>query len=205
MTDARVLGVILAGGASKRFGANKALAALQSKPLLAHVAARAAPQVDQLVLNAASDVAATGLTLVPDHVPGEGPLGGWLAGLHWAAEQGFPLLATFACDTPHFPPDTVARLTAALADGADFAMARHDNQVHHTFALLRTSRRDCLEEAYASGMRRLRAVGGVLRCALPDFSDCRDGPNGDAFFNINTPNDLALFEAWLQNHGRDLQ
>jgi len=204
MTEARVLGVILAGGASKRFGANKALATLRGKPLLAHVAARAAPQVDRLVVNAASDIAATGLTVVPDLAPGKGPLGGWLAGLHWAAAHGFPLLATFACDTPHFPADTVARLKAALADGADCAMARHDNQVHHTFALLRTPSRDRLEEAYAAGMRRLRAVGGVLRCALPDFSDCRDGPNGDAFFNINTPNDHALFEAWLQDHGRDL-
>lgn len=205
MNDGPVLGVILAAGASKRFGANKALADLNGRPIIAHVAARAAAQVDQLVLNAASDGAVTGLTLVPDLAPGEGPFSGWLAGLHWAAARGFPLVATFACDTPRFPPDTVARLKAALVDGADCAMARHDNQVHHTFALLRTSCLDRLEEAYASGMRRLRAVGSVLRCALPDFSDCRNGPDGDAFFNINTPNDHNLFQVWLQGHERDLR
>lgn len=199
------LGVILAAGASKRFGSNKALADLGGKSILAHVAARAVAQVDALVLNAADDAAATGLTVVPDRVPGEGPLGGWLAGLHWARAHGFTAMATFACDTPHFPSDTVARLGAAMAGGTDCVMARHDGQVHHTFAMVRTACLDRLEEAYASGMRRLRAVGGILCCALPDFSDCRDGPNGDAFFNINTPEDLKVFEHWWQDDGRTLR
>lgn len=197
------LGVILAGGASKRFGSNKALAELDGRPIVAHVAERAVLQVDRLVLNAADDGAATGLTVVPDLNPGQGPLGGWLSGLQWAKEQGYPLLATFACDTPHFPADTVARLASAIAGGVDCAMARHDDQVHHTFALVRTSSLDRLQEAYAAGMRRLRAVGGILTCALPDFSDCRDGPNGDAFFNINTRDDLASYESWWKAHGRD--
>ena len=201
----KTLGLILAGGASKRFGTNKALADLGGRPIVAHVAARAALQVDRLVLNAADDAAATGLTVVPDLTPGEGPLGGWLSGLTWAKEHGFPLVATFACDTPQFPADIVARLEAAIGDGADCAMARHNDQVHHTFALVRTACLDRLEEAYGAGMRRLRAVGSVLRCALPDFSDCHDGPGGDAFFNINTQDDLDLFRVWMQDHGRDLQ
>jgi molybdopterin-guanine dinucleotide biosynthesis protein A len=192
------LGVILAGGASKRFGTNKALAALDGRALVTHVAARAAPQVDRLVLNAADDSAQTGLTVVPDLTAGEGPLAGWIAGLRWAKAEGFALMATFACDTPHFPADTVSRLQAAIT-GVDCAMARHDGQVHHTFALVRTSALSRIEEAYAGGMRRLRAVGGILSCALPDFSDNRDGPDGDAFFNINTRDDLAVFEGW---HGQ---
>lgn len=201
----RTLGLILAGGASKRFGTNKALAELDGRPIITHVAERAVPQVDMLVLNAADDGAAIGLSVVPDRNPGQGPLGGWLSGLYWAKERGYPLMATFACDTPHFPADTVKRLEAAIAGGVDCAMARHDDQVHHTFALVRTTCLDRLQEAYAGGMRRLRAVGGILTCALPDFSDCRDGPNGDAFFNINTRDDLALFESWWKAHGRELR
>jgi molybdopterin-guanine dinucleotide biosynthesis protein A len=198
------LGVILAGGASKRFGSNKALAALNGRAIVAHVAARAAPQVDLLVLNAADDGARTGLPVVPDLTAGEGPLSGWIAGLRQAKADGFSLMATFACDTPHFPADTTNRLRVAIAGGVDCAMARHDGQVHHTFALVRTAALSRIEEAYAGGMRRLRAVGGILSCALPDFSDCRDGPNGDAFFNINTQEDLAVFGAWWRDHGHDL-
>jgi molybdopterin-guanine dinucleotide biosynthesis protein A len=199
----RIGGVVLAGGASKRFGSNKALADLGGRAILAHVVARAAPQVDQLVLNAPDDFAGTGLTVIPDAIAGEGPLAGWLAGLAWAKAHNYPLMATFACDTPHFPDDVVERLKVAIESGADCAMARHDGQVHHTFAVLRTSCLERVREAYGAGMRRLRAVGGILSCALPDFSDCRDGPNGDAFFNINTREDLAAFETWQRN-GRDL-
>lgn len=196
---AKTLGVILAGGASKRFGSNKALADLRGRPVVAHVAARAEGQVDHLVLNAADDAAGTGLPIVPDLAAGNGPLGGWLAALHYAKGEGYALVATFACDTPYFPEDTVARLRVAVIAGSDCAMARHDGQVHHTFALVRTSCLARLEEAYAAGMRRLRAVGQILTCALPDFSDCRDGPDGDAFFNINTQDDLKVFEAWTRS------
>lgn len=200
----RIFGVILAGGASKRFGANKALAMLGGRPIIAHVIDRAAPQVDALVLNAPEDFAGTGLSIVADAKTGEGPLAGWLAGLTWAKANGYALMATFPCDTPHFPIDTVERLTAAIRGGVDCAMARHDGQVHHTFAVVRTSRLERVREAYGTGMRRLRAVGGILTCALPDFSERRDGPDGDAFFNINTRDDLAAFETW-QQHGRDLR
>jgi molybdopterin-guanine dinucleotide biosynthesis protein A len=39
-------GVVLAGGRSTRMGVDKALAPLAGRPLVVHVAARLAPQVD---------------------------------------------------------------------------------------------------------------------------------------------------------------
>ena len=50
-------GVVLAGGRSTRMGVDKALAPLAGRPLVAHVAARFAPQVDALFLNANGDAA----------------------------------------------------------------------------------------------------------------------------------------------------
>src|SRR5215469_10899077 len=47
-----VLGIILAGGASRRFGADKSTARLGGRPLLAWVTERARPQVGLLLLNA---------------------------------------------------------------------------------------------------------------------------------------------------------
>jgi molybdopterin-guanine dinucleotide biosynthesis protein A len=122
-------------------------------------------------------------------------------GLRFAKEHGFDFVATFACDTPFFPHDTVARLHLALSDGADCAMPRRNGQVHHTFALVRTTSLDRVDEAFASGMRAIKALGHVLRCAFADFSDNRDGPGGEVFFNINQPDDLIVAERWLAERG----
>lgn len=200
----RTLGVVLAGGASRRFGSDKALAELDGRSLLAHVVARAAPQVDALVLNGPEDAAGTNLSLVPDCRPSEGPLGGLLAGLSWAKVQGFAYVATFSCDTPFFPTDIVARLHRALSDGAECAMARCRDQVHGTFALVRTSSLDRIEEAFASGLRSPKALGRILRCTFAEVSGDRNGPNGDAFFNINHPADLELAREWLRQPARDV-
>lgn len=196
----RTLGLILAGGRARRFGSDKALAALDGTPLVAHVAARARGQVDTLVLNAAVDAAGTGLLLLPDSTAGEGPLSGWLTGLRYAEAHGFDHLATFACDTPFFPQDTVSRLYHVLAD-ADAAMPQSNGQVHHTFALVRTDSRHRMEEAFAAGVRAVKALGAVLRLTYADFSDRIDGPGGDMFFNINQPSDLVMAERWLTEHG----
>lgn len=196
---AGTLGLILAGGASRRFGSDKALAELDGRPLIAHVVARAAPQVDTLVLNASSDPAGTKLTLVPDRMPGEGPLGGLLAGLSWAKAHGFGYVATVSCDTPFFPADIVTRFHHALSEGADCAMARCGDQLHGTFVLVRTSSLDRIEEAFAAGLRSPKALGRILRCTFADVTGDRNGPNGDAFFNINRPGDLEIARSWLRD------
>lgn len=198
----KTLGLVLAGGASQRFGRDKALALLGGKPVVAHVAALARGQVDDLVLNAAADAAGTRLRVLADRTSGEGPLSGWLAGLRFANENGFDFVATFACDTPFFPSDTVARLHLALSEGADCAMPRSNGQVHHTFALVRATSLPRVDEAFASGQRAIKALARVLRCAFADFSDNSDGPSGDVFFNINQSDDLIVAEHWLAEQGR---
>lgn len=200
MNVARTLGLILAGGHSRRFGSDKTRAVLGGKPIVAHVSARAQPQVDQLVLNAAADPAGTGLPMLPDRNSGEGPLSGWLVGLQFAEAHGFDYLATFACDTPFFPQDTVARLHRTLS-GADCAIPMCGGHIHHTFTLVRTASRQRVEEAFATGARAIKALSGVLRCTYADFSDCKDGPCGDAFFNINQLDDLIKAEHWLAGRG----
>lgn len=46
----RLLGAILAGGRSRRFGTDKAVAQWNGAPLLAHCVAALSPQVDHVVL-----------------------------------------------------------------------------------------------------------------------------------------------------------
>jgi molybdopterin-guanine dinucleotide biosynthesis protein A len=196
-----VLGVVLAGGASRRFGADKRAALLADRPLLEWVAERAGPQVDTLLVNANdADVGGTipQIARLADDAPGEGPLPGILAALAEAERRMFSHVASFACDTPFFPEDTVAQLSQALwSSRADFSAARCGSRIHHIFALWPVACRVPLEAAFAGGLRGLRDIQDRLTPAWADFP-AMGGPKGDPFFNINTRADLETAEIWLQ-------
>ena len=51
----RIFGTILAGGEARRMGSDKALMPLAGRPLVAWVADRFAPQVEELALSANGD------------------------------------------------------------------------------------------------------------------------------------------------------
>lgn len=201
MQDRQILGVVLAGGSSSRFGADKCAVLLVGKPLLQWVVERAAPQVDALVVNTNSnsgqDIVSPTIARLADERPGEGPLAGILAALRYAGARGFTHVASFACDTPFFPQDTVARLWCSLYNAhAGYAVARCRETAHRIFALWTVSWLQTLEAAFAKGARSMQTVENWLTPGWADFPPA-GGPEGDPFFNINTPADLESAERWL--------
>src|SRR5258706_1664052 len=118
MSDAgvKVSGVVLAGGQGRRMGGvDKGLQLLHGKPVVAHVLARFAPQVGEIVINAnqnAAEYAKFGHRVVADEIGGfSGPLAGLHAGLLAASH---PLVVTVPCDSPFLPDDLVSRLEKNL-------------------------------------------------------------------------------------------
>ena len=206
------LGVILAGGRATRMGGgDKGLLRLGDATLLDRVIARLAPQVSGLALSANGDPARfadTGLPVVADSIEGfPGPLAGVLAGLDWASGQGASAIVTVAADTPFFPTDLVARLTAT-ADGMTHplvlaatprgtektkSMSRSGLIRHPTFGLWPVTLRDDLRAALNEGINKVviwTEKHGGREAVFPTGS-------GDPFFNVNTPEDLATAEALL--------
>jgi molybdenum cofactor guanylyltransferase len=92
----RLLGAIIAGGQSRRFGSDKALALMDGKPLMQHVIDALRPQVDDIVSCGRMWPHEIYLTDRPQ--PDLGPLGGLCASLHYAATQGFNGVLSAACD-----------------------------------------------------------------------------------------------------------
>ncbi len=190
-------GVVLAGGRSARMGVDKALAPLAGRPLVAHVAARFAPQVDALFLNVNGDAArfaALGCTIVADAAPnaGGGPLAGVAAALGYARLQGFDWLATTPCDAPFLPLDLVAQLAAAAAaSGAPLAVAASARGLEPMFARWSTALAREVEAALAAGDGGPRGLIARLGAAEALFADA------EAFANLNTPADFAAAEARL--------
>jgi len=190
-----VAGIILAGGRATRMGGgDKGLLDLGGKPLLAHVVDRLSPQVTVLALNANGDprrFAPFGLPVVADADDTRaGPLAGVLAGMDWAAAQGFDLIATAAADTPFFPSGLVTDLWAGMTSEGKF-LARAETERpgggfdrHPTFGLWSVSLRDDLRRALSDGTRKVVAWTDRHGCARVVFA------GNDPFFNVNTPDDL---------------
>ena len=97
--------------------------------------------------------------------------------------------------------DTVSRLAHALqTSSADFAIARCGATAHRIFALWPLACRDQLDAAFAQGARSMAEVEDWLVPAWAEFA-AEGGPDGDPFFNINTPADLETAERWLASRG----
>ena len=197
----RPLGLVLAGGLARRMGGgDKPLRPLAGRPLLAHVIARIAPQVDGLVLNANGDAArfaAFTLPIVPDPLPDHpGPLAGILAGLDWAAEHR-PEVTTILSvpgDSPFLPEDLAARLEAArAAAGTPMACAASGGWTHPPIGLWPVALRGELRAALLAGERKIDRWTARFGCASAAWPD----QPRDPFFNANTPEELAEAEALL--------
>lgn len=201
MTNGPILGVILAGGTSRRFGGEKSASLLGGRPLLEWVVEKARPQVELLLLNANNgEIGKTvaNAERIADGAPGEGPIAGILVALAEAERRSCSHVVSFACDTPFFPHDTVARLVAALQSStADYAVASCGATTHRIFALWPVACRAQLEHVFASGTRSMRDIEHWLEPTWADFA-AEGGPAADPFFNINTPDDLETAERWLR-------
>ncbi len=182
-------GLILAGGRATRMGGrNKAEIELAGQTLLARAIARGRPQVGRLLLNANRDPASFakyGLPVLADTIGDHwGPLAGILAGLdHLAAHwPRIGWLASFPTDSPFFPENLVARLAEALP-GHEVAMATSRGQPEPVFSLWPVSLAGELRGALTNGVRKVEDFAKAYRLASVDFP-------ADAFFNVNTPEDL---------------
>ena len=203
-----VVGVVLAGGLSRRMGGgDKALLALGGRTILDHVIERARPQVSHLALNANGDAARFarfGLPVIADVVEGHaGPLAGVLTGLEWAAAEApdCAWVASFASDAPFLSADLVARLCQAVErDGADMACAASAGRHHPVFGLWPVACAAELRHAVVDeAVRKVDVWTARYHLAVADF----ETEPYDPFFNANRPEDLAEAEALLSSHGHE--
>lgn len=175
-------------------GGDKGLLLLRGRPLMAHVIERLAPQCGPIAISANGDpgrFACFDLTVLADSVPDfPGPLAGILAGLDWAALQGFPAIVSAAADTPFLPPDLVGRLQQS-AGGRGIALAAvrdasGELREHPTIGLWPVALRHDLRARLLQGQRRMRDLARDHGAEHVVWND----PPCDPFFNINTPDDL---------------
>jgi len=174
-----ILGVVLAGGQSTRFGSDKALAELGGRTLLAR-AVDTLQGFCEYVVVAGREMAPA--PTIPDWPgAGMGPLGGIAAGLRLAQDEDYEAVLTCGVDSVNLPETLLEMLAPAPAYLADQPVV---------------------------GLWPMGAVGTVERIlesdgrhsmlAFAEAVGARAVKTNSKSANINTPADLAAME---QSHG----
>lgn len=185
-----VIGVILAGGRSTRMGGgDKAEIKIGGRRLIEHVLDLLQRQVDEVVISGPTNYG-LGLQAIPDAqgVVG-GPAGGIISVALWLARRRpeVPGFLTVPVDGPFLPADFARRMSKNIA-----AVAADEGGIHPTFAWWPVSKVAAMQKTYSvEDNVPLKALANALD-ARSVFWEC-----ADHFVNLNTPNDVAAWEARL--------
>jgi len=122
-------GYLLAGGQSSRMGRDKALLPVGNSTLAAHIAAQIREAAGNVTLIGPPEhYAHLGFPVIPDAIPGCGPLGGLLTALR-STSADWNLIV--ACDMPHLTaPFLVGLLNAAEGAAPDCLVAESHGRRH---------------------------------------------------------------------------
>ncbi len=209
------VGVVLAGGASRRMGRDKAALTADGATLAARAARRLLGDWPRVAIADGGRGLVPGLPSLPD-ASAPGPAAGILgAALAW---PGYSLLV-LACDLPRVSEALLRELVRRMpvAEGGeagdapdagnaaadpDWVVPRWERGLEPLCALYRPAALAALAAAVERGIaapHRLAEAAGLRVRFLEGERLRRCGPPADLFLNLNTARDL---EHWLQLEGR---
>jgi molybdopterin-guanine dinucleotide biosynthesis protein MobB len=194
------LGVILAGGASRRFGSPKALARVGGRRIIDRVRDALSAAVPDVVVSANEPAlfADLGLPMRADEVAGLGALGGIRAALRWAAERGRLGALVVACDMPWISADLLRMITERAASTTADAVVPESGGRRGIEPLCAWYSVRCLP--HIDGMidadeRRVHLlIDRIQADVIPVDEVRRIGDPGILFLNVNTVDDLRSAE-----------
>ena len=199
--------LVIAGGGSRRMGADKLLLPVppHGVPLVRHAAERLLPLAAKTVIvanninvcEALRDFgqndrrcgeipagAPTDLQCLPDDAPGDGPLGGLATGLRRA--DGWAL--TIAGDMPFVSAAACQYLIDISDSGCDAIVPVLDGQAQPLHALYHSRCLPAVESALACGLRRMDSFWPDVRVRMIAANTLRAfDPELRTFTNVNTP------------------
>lgn len=189
-------GIVLAGGASRRMGRNKAFLELGGHSLIEIVIERMELVCAEVLVVAgdARPYAEVGVPVVEDRFPGIGVLGGLHAGLDAAAHE---LTLVVGCDMPFLNVNLLWAF-AEWAGKADVVVLRLGDQVEPLHAAYRRTCLPAIERAIRAGRRRIVSFFSQVRVRYVAAEEVEPfDPDLRSFRNINTLQEWrAAREEW---------
>jgi molybdopterin-guanine dinucleotide biosynthesis protein A len=186
-------GIVLAGGASRRMGRDKALLELGGRPLLHRVVEPVSRLCEEVIIAGADNPVQhlPGLSpiWVSDPPGAEGPLAGLSAGL---AAASHPSAIVVACDMPFLSEGLLAHLLDIVEDCAA-AVPFAGGDFHPLHAAYSRSCLPTVDSLLRLGVRSMRDLLPRLHVRYLSEDRCMEfDPDGLSWFNKNTADDFRL-------------
>lgn len=181
-------GIILAGGKSSRFGTDKGLALFRGKPLISWSLNALVPLVDEiLIISSNREYEKFGYRVIPDIIPGLGPLGGILTGLKSASHH---LNFVVSCDTPMISTELLSYLQIHANGYEALVPLNVSNQYEPLCAICSKSCVPAIEKMTESGSHKVLDLYERVNTRSIRIDQHLPFYNDFIFMNINTLDDI---------------
>ena len=196
-----ILGVVLAGGKSQRFGQDKSQVKLQNKLLIDYILKEIVDEFKETLIIANKPIKfmqSEKITVTKDFKIGLGPLGGVLTAMKWikANDKKYRWISTFPSDTPFFSKKELKYFYENIRknEGKLFFIKNKETR-HNIFGLWSLELMEQLESDLFKGDRKVELWANSVGVSTVNI----EYQNINPFFNINTKEDLEKANDILSN------
>jgi molybdopterin-guanine dinucleotide biosynthesis protein A len=201
MDHNNVLGVVLAGGKSQRFGEDKSQVKLGDKILIDYILSEIIDEFNEVLVvsnNSINFRKSKKISQIQDFKKDLGPLGGVLTAMKWVKDNNkdYQWISTFPVDTPFFKNQILKDFLQNINQEEDkLFFIKSNNTRHNIFGIWSIDLIDKLEEDLIRGERKVEFWANSVGVKNIEM----EFDNKDPFFNINTKEDLKKAIEILEN------
>ena len=201
MDHNNILGTVLAGGKSQRFGEDKSQVRLEGTLLIDYILSEIKDEFKEILIVSNNKIHfknSEKISMIADFEKGQGPLGGVLSAMKWVKQKNkdYKWISTFPADTPFFKREILQKFFKEIKiEESRLFFIKSNNTRHNIFGLWSIDLLGELEEDLKKGDRKVELWANSVGVKVIDM----DFKNIDPFFNINTKQDLEKAKEKLKN------
>ncbi|MDA9686123.1 molybdenum cofactor guanylyltransferase [bacterium] len=201
MDHNNILGTVLAGGKSQRFGEDKSQVKLGDKLLIDYILSEVIEEFKEILVVSNSLIdfrKSEKITVIEDIKKNLGPLGGVLTAMKWIKDNNkdYKWISTFPADTPFFKRSILQKFLQDIQpEESKLFFIKSNNTRHNIFGIWSIDLMDKLEEDLNKGERKVELWANSIGVKIINI----EFQNEDPFFNVNTKEDLEKAKDRLKN------
>ena len=193
MIENNILGIILAGGKSSRFGEDKSTVKLGNKTLLDHTVNKIENEFNEILVisnNKELNFKNKKIQVIEDCIEGQlGPLVGILTAMKWVKEnkKDYRWVASFPCDTPFFDINLTNKLKLkTINTSKKLIFLNSKKKRHNIFGVWSIDLIEILENDLKKNFRKVEIWADKIGYESININI----EKFDKFLNINTKKDF---------------